>query len=47
MMIQKLEYIHYNPVKAGFVNRIDYWKYSSASNYLGKDGILPITLFDK
>jgi hypothetical protein len=46
MMIQKLEYSHYNPVKAGFVDRIECWKNSSARNYLGWDGILPVTLFN-
>ncbi len=34
---QKLNYIHNNPVKAGFVtDRID-WKYSSARNYGNND----------
>lgn len=34
---QKLNYIHNNPVKAGFVtNPID-WKYSSAKNYANDD----------
>ncbi len=30
---QKVEYIHYNPVKRGLVNKPDYCKYSSASGY--------------
>ncbi len=30
---QKLNYIHKNPVKAGFVKQPEEWKYSSASNY--------------
>ncbi|MCK4312234.1 MAG: transposase [Candidatus Cloacimonetes bacterium] len=29
---QKIEYIHYNPVKRGFVNKPECWKYSSACN---------------
>lgn len=34
---QKLNYIHYNPVEAGFViDPID-WKYSSARNYGNDD----------
>ena len=39
---QKIEYIHYNPVKAGLVDRPEYWRYSSARNYLGQDGVLDI-----
>lgn len=31
---QKLNYIHFNPVKKGFVEQPEYWKYSSARNYL-------------
>lgn len=29
----KINYIHYNPVKAGLVNEIDEWKFSSAYKY--------------
>ena len=35
--LQKLDYIHNNPVKAGFVERPEYWKYSSARNYILSD----------
>lgn len=39
---QKIEYIHNNPVEAGFVtNPID-WKYSSARNYADDETILKI-----
>lgn len=31
---QKLEYMHQNPVRAGFVERAEDWKYSSAGFYL-------------
>jgi REP element-mobilizing transposase RayT len=34
---QKLEYIHYNPVKKGFVEKPEDWKYSSARSYLLED----------
>ncbi len=34
---EKLEYIHQNPVKKGFVGRAEDWKYSSARNYLLED----------
>ena len=30
---QKIEYIHNNPVKRGFVNKPEYWRYSSATDY--------------
>ena len=40
-----MEYIHFNPVKAGFVHKPEHWRYSSAVNYLGKKGLIPITLF--
>ena len=34
-LLQKLEYIHNNPVVAGFIDRPEYWKYSSAVDYYG------------
>jgi len=33
IMETKLNYIHYNPVKAGLVKEITDWKYSSSRNY--------------
>ena len=43
MFEQKRNYIHQNPVKAGFVNNPEDWKYSSARNYgLDDDSILEI-----
>lgn len=36
----KVKYIHNNPVKAGLVKRIEDWKYSSASNYIGEASVL-------
>ncbi|CAN5130171.1 hypothetical protein BH23BAC3_BH23BAC3_33310 [soil metagenome] len=44
MMIQKIEYIHNNPVKRGFVDHAEDWRYSSARNYMGMKGMIPITL---
>jgi putative transposase len=46
MLRQKLEYIHYNPVKLGLVDRPEDWRYSSARNYLGREGILEIDLIE-
>jgi putative transposase len=42
MMRQKLEYIHYNPVKRGYVDLPAHWRYSSARNYEGQPGLLPV-----
>ena len=39
---QKLEYIHNNPVKAGFVEKTWHWKYSSAIDYTGSKGLVNI-----
>ncbi len=37
MFNQKIEYIHYNPVKRGYVDLPEHWRYSSARNYLQDD----------
>ncbi len=34
MLVQKIEYIHYNPVKRGLVAAPEHWLHSSARNYL-------------
>jgi hypothetical protein len=34
MMLQKLDYIHDNPVKRGFVVAPEHWRYSSAHEWL-------------
>ena len=41
IMDQKLEYLHQNPVEAGFVTHAEAWQYSSAAIYSGerKDSI--------
>jgi len=40
---QKMEYIHFNPVRRGYVERPEYWKYSSARNYtLNDDSIIKL-----
>ena len=43
MMRQKLEYIHNNPVVRGFVDDPTHWRYSSARNYAGQAGLIPVT----
>ncbi len=39
---QKLEYIHQNPVKRGYVDLAEHWRYSSARNYAGQEGLIDI-----
>jgi len=43
MMRQKIEYIHYNPVKRGYVDKPEHWCYSSARCYLGLEGLFEVT----
>lgn len=43
---QKLDYIHNNPVEAGFVEKPEDYLYSSARDYYGKKGLIDITLLD-
>jgi putative transposase len=43
---QKLDYLHYNPVEAGFVRQSIDWLYSSAVDYNGGKGLLDVTLLD-
>ena len=40
--LQKLNYIHNNPVKAGWVEHPQDWLYSSARNYMGLKGLIDI-----
>ncbi len=47
MVLQKIEYIHYNPVKRGLVRKPEDWLYSSASNYVYDEGIIEIDRFDE
>ena len=42
MMRQKIEYIHQNPVKRGYVDKPEHWRYSSARNYSGMEGLLEV-----
>jgi REP element-mobilizing transposase RayT len=41
---QKADYIHFNPIVAGFVTEPWHWKYSSAVDYAGGKGLLEIDL---
>jgi hypothetical protein len=42
MMRQKLEYTHQNPVRRGYVDLAEHWRYSSARDYAGKQGLLEV-----
>jgi REP element-mobilizing transposase RayT len=42
MMLQKLEYMHNNPVRRGYVADPVHWRYSSASNYAGREGLIEV-----
>ena len=42
MLRQKIEYIHQNPVKRGYVDKPEYWRNSSAGNYLGSGGVISV-----
>lgn len=45
--IQKLNYIHENPVRKGFVEKPEHWVYSSAKNYAAGDhSILKVDLIE-
>jgi REP element-mobilizing transposase RayT len=42
MMRQKIEYIHNNPVARGYVDEPEHWRYSSARDYAGREGLLDV-----
>jgi putative transposase len=43
---QKLDYIHYNPVEAGIVEKPEDYLYSSARDYCGIPGLIDIILVE-
>ena len=42
MMLQKLEYIHDNPLKRGYVDDPLHWRHSSARNYARQPGLIDV-----
>ncbi len=42
VMRQKLNYIHQNPVKRGYVELPEHWRYSSARDYHGLKGLIEV-----
>lgn len=46
MALQRLNYLHYNPVAAGFVPEPHYWTWSSAHDYNGGKGLIDIIFLE-
>ena len=44
MLHQKLQYAHHNPVRRGYVDVPEHWRLSSARDYAGTPGPVPITM---
>ena len=42
MLRQKLEYIHQNPVKRGYVSEAEHWRWSSAHSYAGGESLVEV-----
>jgi len=45
-MWDKLNYIHFNPIRAGVVEKAQHYLYSSASNYVEGKGLVNVELID-
>ncbi len=45
MMLSKIQYIHENPVKRGYVDDAIHWRYSSARDYEGVSGLIEVERF--
>ena len=43
---QKIDYIHFNPVHAGLVDRAEAYLYSSARNYMNREGLIEVEVLD-
>ena len=42
MLREKINYIHNNPIKRGYVDEAKHWRYSSARDYEGINGLVEI-----
>lgn len=42
VMWQKIEYIHHNPLRRGYVDDPTHWRYSSARSYAGRAGLIDV-----
>ncbi len=45
MMIERINYIHQNPVKRGYIDEAKFWRYSSARDYEGVEGLIDVCRF--
>ena len=45
MMLERIQYIHNNPVKRGYIDEAKCWRYSSARDYEGMNGLIGISRF--
>ncbi|MFA5454244.1 MAG: transposase [Sulfurimonas sp.] len=45
MMIERINYIHQNPVKRGYIDEAKFWRYSSARDYEGVEGLINVCRF--
>ena len=45
-IMQKMAYIHDNPVRAGFVDHAEHWLYSSQRNYSGLSTVIDIDMIE-
>jgi len=46
IMNQKMEYLHFNPVRRGLVDKPEYWRYSSASSFYGGVPVMDVDRID-
>ena len=46
MIDQRLDYIHQNPVKEGFVKEPENYPYSSPGDYCNENGLIKIELIE-
>ena len=46
MIEQRLNYLHENPVKQGFVNLPEYYRWSSAIDYAGGKGLIKLQMIE-
>ena len=46
MLLQKMEYIHNNPLRRGLIERPEHWSYSSASNYILGSGRMDVDVIE-
>jgi REP element-mobilizing transposase RayT len=42
MMIERINYIHQNPIKRGYVDEAKHWRYSSARDYEENVGLIAV-----